>query len=162
MQGLDPPALAGQGTPQPRGDALEPQARPPAWQDTSGLVFSFQIAEQLMTLAYDNGINLFDTAEVYAAGKYVSFLVGKVWCRPWLPWEEPELLVLRSLLPNVHNGPPTLPAFLKSKWLQKVLFAWGQNCRTLGHRSLTKLPMYPNTERTTVPLVPEMLCWARA
>lgn len=31
-----------------------------------------------MTLAYDNGINLFDTAEVYAAGKYVSFRLGKV------------------------------------------------------------------------------------
>uniref|UniRef100_A0A2K6FF08 Voltage-gated potassium channel subunit beta-2 n=1 Tax=Propithecus coquereli TaxID=379532 RepID=A0A2K6FF08_PROCO len=30
-----------------------------------------RMAEQLMTLAYDNGINLFDTAEVYAAGKYV-------------------------------------------------------------------------------------------
>uniref|UniRef100_A0A8D0GZ29 Voltage-gated potassium channel subunit beta-1 n=1 Tax=Sphenodon punctatus TaxID=8508 RepID=A0A8D0GZ29_SPHPU len=28
---------------------------------------SLQMAEQLMTLAYDNGINLFDTAEVYAA-----------------------------------------------------------------------------------------------
>ncbi len=35
-------------------------------------VFS-QIAEQLMTLAYENGINLFDTAEVYAAGKWVLF-----------------------------------------------------------------------------------------
>lgn len=31
-----------------------------------------------MTLAYDNGINLFDTAEVYAAGKYVSFSLEKV------------------------------------------------------------------------------------
>uniref|UniRef100_A0A8D2J905 Voltage-gated potassium channel subunit beta-2 n=1 Tax=Varanus komodoensis TaxID=61221 RepID=A0A8D2J905_VARKO len=30
-----------------------------------------QMAEQLMTLAYDNGINLFDTAEVYAAGNFV-------------------------------------------------------------------------------------------
>lgn len=29
------------------------------------------MAEQLMTLAYENGINLFDTAEVYAAGKWV-------------------------------------------------------------------------------------------
>uniref|UniRef100_A0A669DDN7 Voltage-gated potassium channel subunit beta-2 n=1 Tax=Oreochromis niloticus TaxID=8128 RepID=A0A669DDN7_ORENI len=29
------------------------------------------MAEQLMTLAYENGINLFDTAEVYAAGKCV-------------------------------------------------------------------------------------------
>uniref|UniRef100_A0A8D3AUQ8 Voltage-gated potassium channel subunit beta-2 n=1 Tax=Scophthalmus maximus TaxID=52904 RepID=A0A8D3AUQ8_SCOMX len=28
-----------------------------------------EMAEQLMTLAYENGINLFDTAEVYAAGK---------------------------------------------------------------------------------------------
>uniref|UniRef100_A0A8D1TUV0 Voltage-gated potassium channel subunit beta-2 n=2 Tax=Sus scrofa TaxID=9823 RepID=A0A8D1TUV0_PIG len=50
------------------------------------LVVSFQMAEQLMTLAYDNGINLFDTAEVYAAGKYVpSFVareagVGRKWC----------------------------------------------------------------------------------
>ncbi len=26
-----------------------------------------------MTLAYENGINLFDTAEVYAAGKWVLF-----------------------------------------------------------------------------------------
>lgn len=40
-------------------------------------VLSFQMAEQLMTLAYDNGINLFDTAEVYAAGKYVSLPHGK-------------------------------------------------------------------------------------
>lgn len=46
--------------------------------------FSFQMAEQLMTLAYDNGINLFDTAEVYAAGKYVPFLTGTV-ARPRLP-----------------------------------------------------------------------------
>lgn len=34
-------------------------------------LFSQQMAEQLMTLAYENGINLFDTAEVYAAGKWV-------------------------------------------------------------------------------------------
>uniref|UniRef100_A0A803K0Q2 Potassium channel, voltage-gated subfamily A regulatory beta subunit 1 n=1 Tax=Xenopus tropicalis TaxID=8364 RepID=A0A803K0Q2_XENTR len=27
------------------------------------------VAEQLMTIAYENGVNLFDTAEVYAAGK---------------------------------------------------------------------------------------------
>lgn len=36
------------------------------------------MAEHLMTLAYDNGINLFDTAEVYAAGKYVPFSRKKV------------------------------------------------------------------------------------
>lgn len=30
------------------------------------------MAENVMTLAYDNGVNLFDTAEVYAAGRYTS------------------------------------------------------------------------------------------
>lgn len=45
---------------------------------TTALVLSFQMAEHLMTLAYDNGINLFDTAEVYAAGKYVLFSREKV------------------------------------------------------------------------------------
>uniref|UniRef100_A0A8C5QB40 Voltage-gated potassium channel subunit beta-2 n=1 Tax=Leptobrachium leishanense TaxID=445787 RepID=A0A8C5QB40_9ANUR len=36
---------------------------------TFGGQITDEVAEQLMTLAYDNGINLFDTAEVYAAGK---------------------------------------------------------------------------------------------
>uniref|UniRef100_A0A8C1UBI4 Voltage-gated potassium channel subunit beta-1 n=1 Tax=Cyprinus carpio TaxID=7962 RepID=A0A8C1UBI4_CYPCA len=36
---------------------------------------TFMIAEQLMTLAYENGINLFDTAEVYAAGKRSSLVI---------------------------------------------------------------------------------------
>ncbi|KAI6073704.1 Voltage-gated potassium channel subunit beta-2 isoform X2 [Aix galericulata] len=35
---------------------------------TFGGQITDEMAEQLMTLAYDNGINLFDTAEVYAAG----------------------------------------------------------------------------------------------
>lgn len=30
---------------------------------------SLQVAEDVMTVAYDNGINLFDTAEVYSAGR---------------------------------------------------------------------------------------------
>lgn len=28
-----------------------------------------QVAEQLMTIAYESGVNLFDTAEVYAGGR---------------------------------------------------------------------------------------------
>ncbi|XP_060550317.1 voltage-gated potassium channel subunit beta-2 isoform X2 [Pantherophis guttatus] len=36
---------------------------------TFGGQITDEVAEQLMTLAYDSGINLFDTAEVYAAGK---------------------------------------------------------------------------------------------
>lgn len=38
----------------------------------SGLTFFLvlsQVAERLMTIAYESGVNLFDTAEVYAAGK---------------------------------------------------------------------------------------------
>ena len=34
---------------------------------------SCQIAEQLMTIAYESGVNLFDTAEVYAGGRLVSY-----------------------------------------------------------------------------------------
>ncbi|KAM4613464.1 voltage-gated potassium channel subunit beta-2 isoform 2-T2 [Polymixia lowei] len=36
---------------------------------TFGGQITDEMAEQLLTLAYENGINLFDTAEVYAAGK---------------------------------------------------------------------------------------------
>ncbi|XP_075926319.1 voltage-gated potassium channel subunit beta-1 isoform X1 [Petromyzon marinus] len=36
---------------------------------TFGGQISEEVAEQLMTAAYDHGVNLFDTAEVYAAGK---------------------------------------------------------------------------------------------
>uniref|UniRef100_A0A8C2J4I2 Voltage-gated potassium channel subunit beta-1 n=1 Tax=Cyprinus carpio TaxID=7962 RepID=A0A8C2J4I2_CYPCA len=43
---------------------------------TFGGQITEEIAEQLMTLAYENGINLFDTAEVYAAGKPVLAFVS--------------------------------------------------------------------------------------
>ena len=33
------------------------------------LCILLQVAERLMTIAYESGVNLFDTAEVYAAGK---------------------------------------------------------------------------------------------
>lgn len=35
----------------------------------SDLHILLQVAERLMTIAYESGVNLFDTAEVYAAGK---------------------------------------------------------------------------------------------
>uniref|UniRef100_A0A8C0BBZ7 Voltage-gated potassium channel subunit beta-1 n=1 Tax=Buteo japonicus TaxID=224669 RepID=A0A8C0BBZ7_9AVES len=34
-----------------------------------------EVAEQLMTIAYESGVNLFDTAEVYAAGKRSSLVI---------------------------------------------------------------------------------------
>lgn len=88
--------------------------------------FSFQMAEQLMTLAYDNGINLFDTAEVYAAGKYVSLLVGK----------SGAATALRGGFPH---APPPLPTFLNSQRLQDVLFPWDWSRRT-GTPVTCKLP----------------------
>ncbi|GAA6103886.1 voltage-gated potassium channel subunit beta-1-like isoform X2 [Tachysurus ichikawai] len=42
---------------------------------TFGGQITDEVAEQLMTLAYENGINLFDTAEVYAAGKRSSLVI---------------------------------------------------------------------------------------
>ncbi|ERE81879.1 voltage-gated potassium channel subunit beta-2-like isoform 3 [Cricetulus griseus] len=44
---------------------------------TFGGQITDEMAEHLMTLAYDNGINLFDTAEVYAAGK-AEVVLGSV------------------------------------------------------------------------------------
>ncbi|NWS26427.1 KCAB1 protein, partial [Polioptila caerulea] len=41
---------------------------PGTWVTFGGQI-SDEVAEQLMTIAYESGVNLFDTAEVYAAGK---------------------------------------------------------------------------------------------
>uniref|UniRef100_A0A8C4EQY3 Voltage-gated potassium channel subunit beta-1 n=1 Tax=Dicentrarchus labrax TaxID=13489 RepID=A0A8C4EQY3_DICLA len=41
---------------------------------TFGGQITDEVAEELMTLAYENGINLFDTAEVYSAGNLISTL----------------------------------------------------------------------------------------
>uniref|UniRef100_A0A8C1S1F7 Voltage-gated potassium channel subunit beta-1 n=1 Tax=Cyprinus carpio TaxID=7962 RepID=A0A8C1S1F7_CYPCA len=38
---------------------------------------SCEVAEQLMTIAYENGVNLFDTAEVYSAGK-AEIILGNI------------------------------------------------------------------------------------
>ncbi|XP_063739669.1 voltage-gated potassium channel subunit beta-2-like isoform X2 [Eleginops maclovinus] len=42
-----------------------------------------RVAEELMTLAYENGINLFDTAEVYSAGKAESVLGSIIKKKGW-------------------------------------------------------------------------------
>uniref|UniRef100_A0A8D2LR69 Potassium voltage-gated channel subfamily A member regulatory beta subunit 1 n=1 Tax=Varanus komodoensis TaxID=61221 RepID=A0A8D2LR69_VARKO len=42
---------------------------------TFGGQISDEVAEQLMTIAYESGVNLFDTAEVYAAGKRSSLVI---------------------------------------------------------------------------------------
>ena len=44
-----------------------------------GFVFCLQVAEEMVTLAYESGINVFDTAEVYAAGKYVDWLHSAIY-----------------------------------------------------------------------------------
>ncbi|XP_077171855.1 voltage-gated potassium channel subunit beta-3 isoform X2 [Paroedura picta] len=41
---------------------------------TFGSQISDEMAENVLTVAYENGVNLFDTAEVYASGKYVRLL----------------------------------------------------------------------------------------
>uniref|UniRef100_A0A8C7RLD9 NADP-dependent oxidoreductase domain-containing protein n=1 Tax=Oncorhynchus mykiss TaxID=8022 RepID=A0A8C7RLD9_ONCMY len=44
---------------------------------TFGSQITDEMAESLMTIAYDNGVNLFDTAEVYASGRAETTL-GKI------------------------------------------------------------------------------------
>ncbi|XP_041420852.1 voltage-gated potassium channel subunit beta-1 isoform X1 [Xenopus laevis] len=44
---------------------------------TFGGQISDEVAEQLMTIAYEHGVNLFDTAEVYAAGK-AEIILGHI------------------------------------------------------------------------------------
>ncbi|XP_036822592.1 voltage-gated potassium channel subunit beta-1 [Oncorhynchus mykiss] len=44
---------------------------------TFGGQISDEVAEQLMTIAYENGVNLFDTAEVYAGGK-AEIILGNI------------------------------------------------------------------------------------
>ncbi|XP_076152041.1 voltage-gated potassium channel subunit beta-1 isoform X3 [Alosa pseudoharengus] len=44
---------------------------------TFGGQISDEVAEQLMTIAYENGVNLFDTAEVYSGGK-AEIILGNI------------------------------------------------------------------------------------
>uniref|UniRef100_UPI00398ED811 voltage-gated potassium channel subunit beta-1a isoform X1 n=1 Tax=Pristiophorus japonicus TaxID=55135 RepID=UPI00398ED811 len=50
---------------------------------TFGGQISDEVAEQLMTIAYEHGINLFDTAEVYAAGKAEVILGNIIKKKDW-------------------------------------------------------------------------------
>uniref|UniRef100_H3DMP0 NADP-dependent oxidoreductase domain-containing protein n=1 Tax=Tetraodon nigroviridis TaxID=99883 RepID=H3DMP0_TETNG len=44
---------------------------------TFGGQISDEVAEQLMTIAYESGVNLFDTAEVYSGGK-AEIILGNI------------------------------------------------------------------------------------
>uniref|UniRef100_A0A4W5RGZ8 Voltage-gated potassium channel subunit beta-2 n=1 Tax=Hucho hucho TaxID=62062 RepID=A0A4W5RGZ8_9TELE len=57
------------------GDDLSTPSLPLSFLSLAPLSGQKQMAEQLLCLAYENGINLFDTAEVYAAGKRSSLVI---------------------------------------------------------------------------------------
>uniref|UniRef100_A0A8D2LZ16 Potassium voltage-gated channel subfamily A regulatory beta subunit 3 n=1 Tax=Varanus komodoensis TaxID=61221 RepID=A0A8D2LZ16_VARKO len=59
---------------------------------TFGSQISDETAENVLTIAYENGVNLFDTAEVYASGKYFGVLWECVW-----GWKRPILVTSPSL-----------------------------------------------------------------
>lgn len=75
-----------------------------------------QVAEQLMTIAYESGVNLFDTAEVYAAGE---------WVRP-----KPKLRRTRN--PPSESGPIMA---VQSPW--QTLYS-SYNVRQSSHTMLFK------------------------
>ncbi|OXB63139.1 hypothetical protein ASZ78_000371 [Callipepla squamata] len=53
-----------------------------------------QVAEQLMTIAYESGVNLFDTAEVYAAGK-AEVILGNILKKKG--WRRSSLVITTKL-----------------------------------------------------------------
>ncbi|XP_034609546.1 voltage-gated potassium channel subunit beta-2 [Trachemys scripta elegans] len=148
---------------------------------TFGGQITDEMAEQLMTLAYDNGINLFDTAEVYAAGKSTcqhtpssrapersthTDLSGSV-CAPHLESETPEpgSCPLKSKAKSpmgespIGLGPP-VPACLARPWVpvshrnKLVLFLqW----------PLSPCPwvLLPFTSQVGSPEVPAPVPWGR-
>uniref|UniRef100_A0A8B9KGI0 Potassium voltage-gated channel, shaker-related subfamily, beta member 2 b n=1 Tax=Astyanax mexicanus TaxID=7994 RepID=A0A8B9KGI0_ASTMX len=68
---------------------------------TFGGQITDEVAEQMMTLAYENGINLFDTAEVYAAGKAEMVLGSIIKKKGW----RYSLLFTSFILKNVAFSP---------------------------------------------------------
>uniref|UniRef100_A0A8C7VY79 Voltage-gated potassium channel subunit beta-1 n=1 Tax=Oncorhynchus mykiss TaxID=8022 RepID=A0A8C7VY79_ONCMY len=68
---------------------------------TFGGQISDEVAEQLMTIAYENGVNLFDTAEVYAGGKCLMpfhlLCSGHYYC-PSSPQQPPMICIFTSML----------------------------------------------------------------
>uniref|UniRef100_A0A8C4XUS7 Voltage-gated potassium channel subunit beta-1 n=1 Tax=Falco tinnunculus TaxID=100819 RepID=A0A8C4XUS7_FALTI len=61
---------------------------------TFGGQISDEVAEQLMTIAYESGVNLFDTAEVYAAGK-AEVILGNILKKKG--WRRSSLVITTKL-----------------------------------------------------------------
>uniref|UniRef100_A0AAR2M6B3 NADP-dependent oxidoreductase domain-containing protein n=1 Tax=Pygocentrus nattereri TaxID=42514 RepID=A0AAR2M6B3_PYGNA len=71
---------------------------------TDGKSMLYNVAEQLMTIAYESGVNLFDTAEVYAAGKRSSLdslrsLIANQFCLT-LQWDK----IVRAMTYVINQG----------------------------------------------------------
>uniref|UniRef100_A0AAR2K453 NADP-dependent oxidoreductase domain-containing protein n=1 Tax=Pygocentrus nattereri TaxID=42514 RepID=A0AAR2K453_PYGNA len=48
-----------------------------------GFLCGFQVAESVLTVAYENGVNLFDTAEIYASGRAETVLGSIIKKKGW-------------------------------------------------------------------------------
>ncbi|NXW27349.1 KCAB1 protein, partial [Phaetusa simplex] len=64
------------------------------WALQSGQGSAGTVAEQLMTIAYESGVNLFDTAEVYAAGK-AEVILGNILKKKG--WRRSSLVITTKL-----------------------------------------------------------------
>uniref|UniRef100_A0A2K6TIL5 Potassium voltage-gated channel subfamily A regulatory beta subunit 2 n=1 Tax=Saimiri boliviensis boliviensis TaxID=39432 RepID=A0A2K6TIL5_SAIBB len=81
---------------------------------TFGGQITDEMAEQLMTLAYDNGINLFDTAEVYAAGK-AEVVLGNIikkkgWSMGWRAGDAKKPAGAQTCVPSSTQALLTMQA----------------------------------------------------
>uniref|UniRef100_A0A8B9KFJ8 Potassium voltage-gated channel, shaker-related subfamily, beta member 2 b n=1 Tax=Astyanax mexicanus TaxID=7994 RepID=A0A8B9KFJ8_ASTMX len=106
----------------------------------SGLrVSCLGLAEQMMTLAYENGINLFDTAEVYAAGKAEMVLGSIIKKKGW----RYSLLFTSFILKNVAFSP--LPRMFQPLTVYFVILT--ETVRAMTHVINQGMTMYWGTSR---------------
>uniref|UniRef100_A0A8C2D1U3 Voltage-gated potassium channel subunit beta-1 n=1 Tax=Cyprinus carpio TaxID=7962 RepID=A0A8C2D1U3_CYPCA len=82
---------------------------------TFGGQISDEVAEQLMTIAYENGVNLFDTAEVYSAGK-AEIILGNIIKKKC--WRRSSLVITTKLYwgGNIKNVVRTTHALIHSEY----------------------------------------------
>ncbi|XP_052213138.1 voltage-gated potassium channel subunit beta-2-like isoform X2 [Dreissena polymorpha] len=85
---------------------------------TFGAQTSDETAEEILTLAYESGINFFDTAEVYAAGKDIDI----VDCKGDVTWSKGAEIVLGNILQKKQ--------WRRSSYIVSSKIYWGGKAET--------------------------------
>ncbi|KAI5611339.1 voltage-gated potassium channel subunit beta-1 [Silurus asotus] len=100
---------------------------------TFGSQISEEVAEQLMTIAYESGVNLFDTAEVYAAGKAEVILGNIIKKKCWRRLPSPPSPPLANSSP-ISTGTLLADDTCGGRWRSSLVITtklyWGGKAET--------------------------------